>query len=349
MVTMRLEVWFAALTLLLLGGCGSDGGGGDEGAGGPRPASGDTLWLINRGVPFLQGIDTGTGDVEVDVEVAEGDTRIFSLAVEDDRVWVGRDDGTIVVVDAEASAIEKTLALADPETTIEHLALGDGSAYVATGSSFEPLLTRIDASDFSTRATAPVIVTSNRFDAVLYGRSNVFVLSGNAFGVKKLDPATLASVGSVGLGSDPSNPDALSDDTYGTGHMARAGSILWVVDQASHRLLRVGEESLDASVVDDLSDLLEPEGYTEFTSNGTSTFLLLSERAEIVRFDGTTGARRRTYVLPEGASTMAASEKKLYVATTSSSRRIVELDIESGEVTQTLEPNGVNVDLLAVE
>jgi hypothetical protein len=329
------------LLMLLTAGCGAEDTIPRRAPSGSAHGTG-TLWSVTQGVPYLRGIDRATGEVQVDVEVAQGATNIFSLVAGNGQVWLGRTDGVVLAV--RAGAIQKQEMIGEDD--VEALALCADSAYAATGSHVAPRLIRYDAADLSQQAEAPVLDVSARFESLACDGEHLFVLGGNDFRVHQLDRETLATLRTTPVGVDPSDPSTLGE-FGGGGFMVEVAASLWVVDIDSGALISVNKETLAARVAGDVSDLLVPEGYMELVSNGTDFFFALSGQGVVVGFDGATGARKRTYAVTDGVGHVAASGEHLYVRTENAPEKILELDLASSELLRTFED--VPGDRIAVE
>ena len=327
--------------VLLAVGCGADDTIPRRTPSGTEHGTG-TLWSVTQGVPYLRGIERASGEVQVDVEVAQGSTDIFSLVAGAGQVWLGRTDGVVLAV--EAGAIRKQETIGDED--VEALALCGGSAYAATGSYVAPRLVRYSAADFSRQTEASVIEISARFDSLVCDGEHLLVLGGNDFRVHKLDRQTLTTLAVSPVGVNPSDPSTLGE-FGGGGFMVEVGASLWVIDLESGALIAVDKETLTARVAGDISDLLVPEDYMELVANGAGFYFGLRGQGVVVGFDGSTGARKRTYEVGDGVGHVAVNEEHLYVRTENAPEKILELDLASGAELRTFED--IAGDLIAVE
>lgn len=327
-----VRVLGTCLALGLCAGCGSES---DPGPSGASPGGGGRFWVATRGIQELLAVDSKTGKVDVELEVAS-DSEVSALAVASGQAWVGRSDGALVVVDGASEKVDKTLNIASSGERIELVTLGGGSAYVASGSPNDPHVSRVDVASGSVQAEAPVIGGADLFSGLLYDSGTLWVLSDNNFTLSKVDATSLAVLGSVSLGQDPSEPEGPRGDFYGSGVMAQSDSKLWIIDVSSNQLLSVEKSSLSVQYESDLADLLESEGGIALAANQESFFVTLPDAGKIVRFDSATGARAQTYTLATGAGlAIAAGSDRLYVNKDAAGWDVSEVDIRSGMTTNT--------------
>lgn len=330
--------------------------GRSSGDTGDETQRGRTLWTITNALPSLVGLDTASHEVVFDVSVAEGSIGVTAIDIGDDQVWLGRDDGTVVIVDRGAEQVAAEVDLTPfaefPEEPLQasHVLIGSGAGYSVAAQNIEPPVLRIDASTFEVTATADILPLGGYLNGMAYDGSDLWLVSWNSLALVRADPGSLELRGTVPLGQ---NPDDLSGfgDFYGYGYLARTDAALWILDTISSRLVGVDPATLTPRAAGDLSDLTDFQTYLEFAANQSSVFLLLENEASIVRFDGTTGERVQTYDLSTegGVSGMAVASDRLYVSKSQSPLyEILELDIESGEVLQVIE-SPYAIDRIAVQ
>lgn len=329
-----VRMWGACLTLWLCSGCGSDSE--SSGPNGASPGGGGRFWVATRGIQELLAVDANTGHVDIELEVATDSVEVSALAVASRQAFVGRSDGALLVFDEAREEVEKTLNIASSGERVELVAVGGGSVYAASGSPNDPQVQRVDLASGTVQAAAPVIGGADLFSGLVYDSGTLWVLSDNNFKLSKVDAASLAVLGSVSLGQDPSEPQGARGDFYGSGLMAEMSDKLWIIDVSAAQLLSVEKGSLTAKYESDLSDLLEPEGGVALAVNHDSFFVTLPDAGKIVRFDGASGARAQTYTLETGAGlAIAASNDRLYVNKNVAGWDVSEVDIRSGMTTNT--------------
>jgi hypothetical protein len=262
------------------------------------------------------------------LELATNPVEVSALKAANGRVWAGRSDGSLLMVNEATSKVEKTLSLAATTDPIEQLVLGSGAAYATAGSEREPHVFRIDTTSFKTQE-ASVISSTSLFSGFLYDGSVLWVLADNEFTLSKVDATTLSVLDSIPLGQNPSDPTGARVDKYGAGFMAQVGGKLWIIDSTTSQLLSVDKSTLVAKYVSDLKDLLEPSGSVIFTSNHDSLFLALADQGKIIRLDGQSGARVQTYTLETGAGRiLTIGSDKLYLNSNNAGWDVSEIDHE---------------------
>jgi hypothetical protein len=319
---------------------GGSSGKGSSGGDGTGKASGRILWTVTSALPELRGLDTGTHEAVFAVPVWKASSQISAIAVADDYVWLGREDGMLLAVDRAgetlAGEVDVTPVGADEPADIYHIAAGNGFAITAPESNLTPPIVRVEAPGVEIVQQGEVLDLSSRLNGIVYDGRDVWTISGNNLELVRADPETLEVRGRVQLGHDPSEPDGFGD-LYGDGYLADTGDTLWVIDTASRRLLSVDKATLTPRAVDDLSDLTDFETSLRFEGNSRGAFLMLNVPGIIVRFDPRTGARLNTYDLSDagGAARMALASDRLYVKPDGALVYDVrEIDIETGEVLQ---------------
>lgn len=361
----------AAAALSALVGCGSSdnepaggdsssasgGGGGSSSDQDPGQPSSRTLWTITSFLPSLRGLDTGTHEVVLDVDVAEleeSSTEVNALSISDDLVWVGRDDGVLAVVDRRAQELAAKIDLApfgESETvSVNHIALGGGYAFSSPEYNIQPPILKIDASSFEVVQQADILDGVGYPTGILHDGADLWLMQWNAIELVRADPATLEVRARVALGQDPDHPNDFGP-FYGYGYLADSGDTLWVIDTTSVRLLSVDKETLTPRIVADLGELTTFETYLEFDANSRGVFLLLEDQGIVVRFDPESGERLNTYDFSDdgGVGTMAVGPDSLYV--TPSGTLVYdtrEIDIDTGRVLQTI-TSDVAISNIAVQ
>jgi hypothetical protein len=331
------------------GSSGSSGssGSGTGGGGQPGTPSGRILWTISSFLPSLRGIDTGSHELVVDVDIVdldESDVGINTLEISDDQVWLGRDDSVLTVVDRGTEAIVAEIDLlpfGENETVdIYNIAVGGGYAFTSPESNIQPPILRIDASTFEVVTQADILDGVGYPTRILYDGSDLWIMQWNAIELVRADPTTLDVRERVLLGQDPNDPNGAFGPFYGVGYMADSGDTLWIIDTESLRLLSVDKATVTPRAVADLSDLTDFDTFFEFDANSHGVFLLLAEPGIVVRFDPETGERLNTYDFADdgGVGNMAVGRDTLYV-TPGGSEFVYdtrEVDIDSGRVLQTI-------------
>ncbi len=338
----------AMLCVLAASGCGSGGDAGSSNS--PKGSTGGTLWEVSGSLPMLRSIDTASGKIGVDVQIGPGSIDVWDkgVAPADGLVWVGRTDGAVVAVNASSGQIEKTIDVITDGGEVEIMLAGGGAAYALSSSSEKPVVIELDAKTFANKAQAQVISDNVPFSSALYEPGTIWALSGSDFALSKVNATTLAVQGRVPLGQNLSDPEGPRGEYDGDGLAALTTSKVWVVDRTAQQLLSVDKLSLQATFVSDLGDLLAPGGPIDFRGNGDSTFLSLPDQGMLVRFDGKTGARTKTYSLGVGvASAFVVTKTKIYATDNHVANDVFEIDIQSGSITNTY-PN-LRPSVLAVE
>jgi hypothetical protein len=319
----------SAFLALWLAGCGSSQDTPSE----QTSTGSGQLWVATTGIQYLFGVDIASGKMGLSLELATNPVEVSALKAANGRVWAGRSDGSLLMVNEATSKVEKTLSLAATTDPIEQLVLGSGAAYATAGSEREPHVFRIDTTSFKTQE-ASVISSTSLFSGFLYDGSVLWVLADNEFTLSKVDATTLSVLDSIPLGQNPSDPTGARVDKYGAGFMAQVGGKLWIIDSTTSQLLSVDKSTLVAKYVSDLKDLLEPSGSVIFTSNHDSLFLALADQGKIIRLDGQSGARVQTYTLETGAGRiLTIGSDKLYLNSNNAGWDVSEIDIRSGEAT----------------
>jgi hypothetical protein len=340
------------------GGAGGKGSGSDPGAGGliggadregedaKGEPSGRILWTVTSALPELRGLDTGSHETVLAVDVWKGSFQVTALSVADDYVWVGREDSVVLAVDRKTGELagERDLKIeVDGDYgPIYQLAAGAGFAVTAAESGLEPPLVRIDAPQLQVAKQGNVLGLAAYLNGIVYDGSDVWTISRNRLELVRVDPETLEVRARVELGRDPNNPDVFGD-WAGDGYLADAGDTLWVLDTESRRLTSVDKATLTPRTAADLTDLSDFETYLEFDANSMGVFLLLNEPGLIVRFDPLTGQRLNTYDFSAdgGVGTMAVGRDRLYMMDESVlAYDIKEVDIETGDIVQTIHSSG---------
>lgn len=307
-----------------------------------RQESGRTLFSM--GLNVVQGVDTGSHEVVFSAPATEGSVDAYALDANDDQVWVGREDGKVVAIDRATQEVLQTLDLNDyasPDSDVNasHIVLGNGYAYSVANESIEPPpITRIDTTTFEVLDRNDQLPAAAFLNGMRYDGDYLWLVTWNAVALVKVDPLTLEALDTVELGQDPDDPNAFGD-WYGYGMLAEVGNSAWVLDLESKRLLRVEKSTMEPSIAEDLSDL-DLDTYLEFDANGDSVFLLLSEASTVIRFDGQTGERVKTYEFPDqdGIVAMALTDDMLYLRPGDIfNYEALEVDIETGETVQIIE------------
>jgi len=371
---MRTKTWFFGLALVGgVTGCGpddsskaSDGGssgtggaaaqGGSSGTGGDSARGGSSgtgggsngtkpsgVTLFSMGYTSLQGIDTGSHEVVLDTTVTTTDVSASAMDTSPSKVWLARENGTVTVVDR---ASEKKLADVDvtgfastPEESVllPVVAAAADAGYTVLESYETISVLRIDGESFAVKAAPDVLDAVGHTTGMRVDGQNLWVLTGNAFELVKLDPKTLERRAAVSLGAPPDDAKAFGD-YYGYGELAISPNAVFVLDDYTSRLIRVNKDSLEPNVADDLSDL-ELDTSLEFISRGGDVYLGLDEPGTVVRFDGTTGARIRSYELNAvgGSSLIDVYGSLLYLTPAdASNHEALEFDADTGKTLQTI-------------
>lgn len=327
---------------MLLAGCGGggSGGGGSRETGNP---SGRILWTVTTPLPELRGIDTGTHEPVLEVEVAPWATEVTAFAVADDYVWIGREDGVLSAVDRKtrlvAGEVDLTPSDASEPAAIYHIAAGEGFAISSSQSANWPPILRVEAPSVSVVHEADVIEGAGYINGIRYDGTDIWIIEWNSFELLRVDPKTLAVRARLVLGQDPNDPNAFGP-YYGYGYMADSGDTVWVLDTASERLLSIDKTTLTPRVRAELSGVFDLDSYIEFDANSRGVFLLLKESGIVVRFDPLSGERSNTYDLSDdgGVGAMALGSDRLYVTPNAVFvHEVREIDIETGSVLQTID------------
>jgi outer membrane protein assembly factor BamB len=222
-VFRRAAAVVAACVMLTLAGCG--GSETDGGANGGVPAengepkedaaSGQTLWVTILGGGSLSGLDTGSGKKVTTglVQVAQVGTNVKNMVAAEGKVWIGLDNGKLLVFDGKTGKLAKTLEFDGKEYGIEELTVGQGNAYVAFRKDRTSLV-RIDATTNEKQKQAPVVGSIHSCDGMLVDGGTLWVLQANGFALIKADATTLDVRDSVVLGRHPQNPTGPFKDLY---------------------------------------------------------------------------------------------------------------------------------------
>jgi hypothetical protein len=338
------------------GSSGSSGSGGTGGTGAGMP-SGRTLWTVTSLFSSLIGIDTGSHETVLDVEVygESPENLVSSLAVSADQVWIARDDGVLAIVDRDTGKVagetDITSFSEGESTDIYNLTVGDGAAFTFPESSQQPELLRVDAASLEVSKHAEVLDPVGYPTSISFDGTDLWITEWNSFDLVRVNPATLEVRARVLLGQDPDDPSAFGP-FYGFGYGADTGDTIWIIDTEVSRLLAVDKATLTPRIVSDLSDLTDFDTGLQFEGNAKGTFLLLDEPGIIVRFDPSTGARLNTYDFSDddGVGMFALASDKLYVTPGGSGfvYDVREVDIESGNVLQTIHSQA-SLNLIGVQ
>jgi streptogramin lyase len=343
----RTAAAVAALVMLTLAGCGnSDTDGGVEGdapAGNERSDeggdSGQTLWATVLSGGHLTGLDTGSGrTVVAPFQIGDFGSDVKHLVAAEGKVWLGLDDGALLVVDAKTGEVATTLTFDAKRYGIEEMAIGGGSAYAAYGGQSKPTLVRLDAATYQTRRQAPVIDAIDSYDGILVDGGTLWVLQANGFALVKADAATLAGQGRVALGQDPKNPTGPFKDLYGYGAMVQVGGNVWIIDLYNHVLIRVDKATMRATRMADLNDTITRNTSVRMAANTDSFFISYSDddAAKVVRYDGAGGEAKQTYDLGPGAArSLVVTADRMYVPSDEFGRDVLQIDLQSGRTLRT--------------
>jgi streptogramin lyase len=303
------------------------------------------LWTVGKYQTDLVGIDTGSGErIGKRVPLADGLTEARAMLAADGKLWITVDD-TLIVADAKSGEVEKRHQL--PQGTREQVVTaGGGAVYVGYEPKDQPVVVRLGATDFARGASGRIIDDVDHYEALMVDGQVLWVLAGNGFELHKADAATLAEQGSAVLGEDPANPDGPRAAKYGYGDLAAVGGKLWIADTYKNKLLSVDKATLAATVVTKLPELAADGVPSTFVSNKDSVFLAVAD-GTVVRFDGTTGERLKTYTFGDGAAKVfTVTDDKMYLNPDELAATVIEVDIATGATTNTY--TGVNAELLVV-
>jgi hypothetical protein len=338
------------------GGSSGSSGSGATGGTGSGMASGRILWTVTPLFSSLIGIDTGSHETVLDVEVygESPEDLVSTLAVSDDQVWLGREDGVLAVVDRAtrklAGEIDITPFSEGESTDIYNLAVGDGAAFTFPESTIQPELLRVEGSSLEVSKHVEVLDPVGYPTSISFDGTDLWITEWNAFGLVRVNPTTLEVRARVLLGQSPDDPSAFGP-FYGYGFAADTGDTLWIIDTEAARLLAVDKATLTPRIVSDLSGLTDFETGLQFEGNKKGAFLRLDEPGIIVRFDPSTGALLHTYDFSNdgGVGMFALASDKLYVIPGGSAfvYDVREVDIESGNVLQTIHSQA-SIGLIAV-
>jgi hypothetical protein len=340
------------------GRSGSSGAGGSSTSGGSggREPSGRILWTVTTALPALVGIDTGSHEEVLDVNVyGINSATVHTLAASDSHVFLGRDDGFVAIVDRTTEELVAEIDTAPygegGSVDIYNIAVGDDVAFTFPGTGIQPPLLRIDAASLEVTKQADVLAQVGYPTSISFDGSDLWITQWNSFELLRVDAATFEARGRVALGEHPDDPNVLGE-FYGVGYGADTGDTVWIIDTEGIRLLAVDKATLTPRIVSDLSDLTDFETALQFEGNAKGAFLRLDEPGIIVRFDPKTGERLHTYDFSKdgGVGMFALASDKLYVIPGGSGfyYDIRELDIETGAVLQTIH-SYASVDRIAID
>jgi hypothetical protein len=339
--------WILALALAA-SGCGNDSSPKPSESSPPdtNPAGSGrgTVW-INTGL-WLQGMDLESGEAVTDVfEVTTGLNSLYAMVPDGDRIWLGREDGAVVVVDPEKD--EPTVLPVDSEETwgISQLAVGGGLAYVASRvkphdpDPAGPPLVTIDTETLNEVARRDVFGEefNEVFSSLALDGATLWGLHENSLGLLEIDADTLAVKRRLPLAENFENPSGPPVEGHGYGYMEQIGDALWVLDYSTNRvpIWRVDKATLTPTRVRELADEFGDlaSECVRMASNEDSLFVLFCDDsvATVAHLDGTTGKTRAVYEFDSpGPGILQPTNDTLYVDSPSSPFEVVGVNLKTG-------------------
>lgn len=340
---------------------GSSGTGGDTARGGSSGTGGGTsarpsgVTVFSVGYTSLDGIDTGSHEDVLHTTVSTFDVEVWDLDATKGKVWLTRDDGSVTVVDRgsqkKLADVDLTAAAGNPEGTVELpvITADDAAAYTVLQGGGVISVMRIDGDTFDVKAAPDVLDSLAYAEGIRVDGQDLWVLTGDTFELVKLDPRTLERRDAVFLGA-PSDDAKTFGDYHGYGELAVSPHAVFVVDTWAGRLIRVNKETLEPTLVDDVSDL-DLAMTPEFFSRGGDVYLGCDASNGILRLDGTTGARIQSYDMNAqgGLSNFDVLGDTLFMRHPDyTHREVLEFDGDSGKLVQAIPSPSENIGPMIV-
>jgi hypothetical protein len=337
--------WITALAIMA-SGCGSDSSpeAAETAPPGTNAGTSATLWI--HSALWLQGIDLASGDAVTDIfEVTTGLNAIYTMIPAGDQIWLGREDGTVGVVDLEAENTTELVIDQVDTWGISEIAVGRGFAYVASRAKpappepVGPPLVKIDTASLGEVAREDVFGEefNEVFSSLVLDGNTLWGLHENTFGLLEIDADTLSVGNRVDLAEDFEDPAGPPVEGFGYGFMEMVGDALWVIDYSTNRvpLWRVDKATLEPTRVRDLADEFGDlaSECVRVASNRDSVFVLFCDPSlgSVAHLDGVTGRTRAVYEFEDpGPGILQPTNDTLYVDSPSSLFDIVGVNLKTG-------------------
>ena len=254
-------------------------------------ASGNNLWIANKGDNTVQEMDATTGEILKTITIANSDgSQPDDIAVDDSHLWLTFYGSAVVAeIDPVAGTVIKTIPVGNSADGVT-----SNGTFVWVANSGDDSITKIDAATGNVLSKIGLDPASAPDEMVLAG-DNLAVTLGNSGKVALINKISDAVVSSSPVGS---GPDGICTD----------GNNLWIANEFDGTVTQL--KASDGSLVDTITVGATPK---DIACGAGEVWVVNSDDNTVSEIDAATGTVVATYSVGAGPSAVAVANASAWV------------------------------------